>query len=208
MKRIPRLLPSIGLSTIQVSPSILISSCPPHFLSTPRGGTQDIDPSAFDLDRASIRLESIDSYAVVAALLLSAALRLYASTPRELEAGQRRENSAKVAFMISAGLSIICGAYSCVVYSMLGLYAKTALGLGLDSAFLNFFERTTPVRHGAFLAFVTALSSFEVCFIISIVLNYDGRVRICAASLGILIAIISLFHWKRIINLAGSLLLG
>jgi hypothetical protein len=77
-----------------------------------------------DLAR-TIRLESINSYSIVAALLLQATLRLYSDTPKDLiedeeeedgnnkssKNNHKRDNLVKILFVTSAGLSIICGAY-------------------------------------------------------------------------------------------------
>ena len=160
----------------------------------------------FDLTRVRIRLESINSYGVVTALLLNAALRLYAATPKRLEENKPVENAAKILFVISVGLSIICGAYTTVVFSLLGLYSKSALGMGLDASFLEFFAATAMVRKRAFDTFITALLSFELCFITSLFLNYDGKVRWWAAGVASLAALLSWWHWQSIIHIAGNLL--
>ena len=128
-----------GASMSMMPSSSSSSSSSLQVLVSLRGGAAD---AVFDLERATIRLESLNAYGVVAALLLSAALRLYASTPKELEEGRKYENATKMAFIILVGVSIICGAYSCVVYSMLGLYSKTALGMGLEGMYVPYFLNT------------------------------------------------------------------
>jgi hypothetical protein len=169
-----------------------------------RGGEAALQ--GFDLGRTQIRLESISSYGVITALLLNAALQLYSSTPKRLEKGQSMENYTKIVFVLSVGLSIICGTYTTVVFSLMGLYSKTALGLGKDAAFLEFFEATIHIRQRAFHSFLIALLSFEVCFVSSLFLNYDGKVRWWTVGVASLGAIISWLQWQSIMSIAGNLL--
>jgi hypothetical protein len=172
-----------------------------------------------DLARTTIRLESINSYSIVAALLLQATLKLYSDTPKDLiednddkdedEDGNKynkRDNLVKILFVTSAGLSIICGAYTTVVFSLLGLYSKSALGMGLDDSFLRFYAATAIVRKRAFDSFLMALMSFEFCFALSLLLNYDGKTKWWSVSIATILAIWSWRHWQEIIDIAGTLL--
>lgn len=186
-------------------PSIISHAAPAVSALAVRGGEAALQ-AGFDLGRAQIRLQSINSYGVITALLLNAALRLYSSTPKRSEEGKKMENYAKVIFVLSVGLSILCGAYTTVVFSLLGLYSKSALGMGKDAAFLEFFEATTHIRQRAFNSFLISLLSFEVCFISSLFLNYDGKVRWWAVSFASAGAIISWLQWQNIISIAGTLL--
>jgi hypothetical protein len=168
-----------------------------------RGG----QAATVDLARTSIRLESLNSYAIITALLLNATLKLYTMTPKQTDSSHHKlENIARVIFVLSAGLSMICGAYTTVVFSLLGLYSKTALGLGRDQAFLQFVAATAQGRQRGFNSFLTALLSFEVCFVASLLLNYDGKIRWWLLSLSSIVAILSWSHWQSIIAIAGNLL--
>jgi hypothetical protein len=158
-----------------------------------RGG----QATTVDLARTSIRLESLNSYAIIAALLLNATLKLYTMTPKQTDSSHHKlENIARLIFVLSAGLSMICGAYTTVVFSLLGLYSKTALGLGRDQVFLQFFAATAQVRQQGFNSFLTALLSFEVCFVASLLLNYDAKIRWWLLSLSSIVAILSWSHWQ------------
>jgi hypothetical protein len=176
-----------------------------------RGGqaaAEEVSVLGLDLARTTMRLDSINTYSIITALLLQAALRLYADTPKDIEECKtRREKWATIVFVISAGVSIICGAYTCVVFSLVGLYSKSALGMGLDGRFLEFFAATAMVRKRAFDSFLVCLLSFEFCFTISLLLNYDGNIRWWACGIATLAAIFSVMHWQSIITLAGRLLL-
>ena len=197
---------TVGAATAKLAstmPSFAGQAVPTLSALAIRGGNAAL--RSFDLERTKIRLESINSYGVVTALLLQAALRLYSSTPKEL-GDNKLQNLAKIVFNLSVGLSIICGAYTTVVFSLLGLYSKSALGLNMDASFLEFFAATATVRKRAFDSFLVALVSFELCFVTSLFLNYDGKVRWWVASVAIILALYSWVHWQDIITVAGRLL--
>jgi hypothetical protein len=212
-------------SMVPILPSLVANKIVPILTSTAAGSTSALATSlpevahsstpillrggqvTVDLARTQLRLDSLNSYAIITALLMSAALNLYSSTPKHIEGGGRsKENIATKIFVISAGLSIICGAYTTVVFSLLSLYSKTALGLGQDARFLEFFAATTISRRRAFHSFLMALLSFEVCFVASLFLNYNGKVRWSVLVLATAAAILSWCHWQTVINIAGKLL--
>ena len=205
-KQIMTASPLAATASIAASklPSMISQAAPTISSLAVRGGEAALQ--GFDLGRTQIRLQSISSYGVITALLLNAALRLYSSTPKRLEKGQKMENYAKIVFVISVGLSIICGTYTTVVFSLLSLYSKSALGLGKDAAFLEFFAATARIRQRAFNSFLISLLSFEVCFISSLFLNYDGKVRWWAVGVASVGAITSFLHWQNIMSIAGNLL--
>jgi len=168
-----------------------------------RGGAQQ----ALDLTRAKIRIEGLTSYGVIAALLMNAGLRLYSSTPKNLEFGKRNENVAKLIFCASMVVSICSGLYTTVIFSLLGLYSKTALGLGHDEPYLQFMASTATERQWAFDTFLISLVTFEVAFTSSLFINYKNRnTRWIATGIASVFALTSFWHWKYIMNLATKLM--
>jgi len=116
-----------------------------------RGGSTESPLSGldnFDIGRAKIRLDELTSFGVVTALLMNAGLRLYSSTPTNIECGRSHhlDNAVKIVFCASVVVSVMAGSYTTIVFSLLGLYSKTALGLGLDGPFLDFMDRTATIR--------------------------------------------------------------
>jgi hypothetical protein len=195
---ISNLLPS-STSNIIAGPMAVLSI---------RGG-QAFEEEGLDIARASFRLEGIDTYSIVAALLLQAALKLYSDFPKDLETTvDKKEKLKKILFILSAIISMLCSAYTTVVFSLLCLYSKSALGFGQDKSFLDFFAATALVRKRAFDSLIVALLSFEVCFITSLSINYDGRLRWWSVIMATIIAIMSWMHWQTIILLASRLLFG
>jgi hypothetical protein len=176
-----------------------------------RGGAEVIAAAAvsgFSLDRAMIRLEGMSSYAVVSAVLLIATLALHGDLNPDLskDKNQRVLNVAKIVFTMSTIVSVVSAAYTTVVFSLLGLYAKTALGMGLDGHFMEFFEATAPYRKTAFWTFLLSLFTFEICFVSNMFVRLKGKHRWLAVFLATVGVGISCRHWIAIIGIAGRLL--
>jgi hypothetical protein len=159
------------------------------------------------IDRVKIRLEGLSSYGVMSALLMNSCLRLFSSTPKNLTKLEGRYITvAKIIFMVSIVSSIVCGCYTTVVFSLLGLYAKTALGLSQDQPFLDFFAATGNVRKWAFNALLISLVSFEASFVTSLFISYDEKLRWWAAGIATACVVISFWHWSTILLTANRLL--
>jgi len=172
----------------------------------------------FDLDRVKIRLDGLSSYGVVTALIMNAGLRLYSATPKKMgtESGpddsaddkrrQKIENFTKVLFGFSVVASILAGAYTTVVFSLLGLYSKTALGLRRDLQYLEFISSTAQIRETAFDSFLLSLVAFEISFVSSIFLQYKGRVRWWLSGAATIAIFATFWQWSSIMTTASKLL--
>jgi hypothetical protein len=174
-------------------------------------------PVILEMDRVRIRLDGLSSYGVICSLLMNAALRLYSATPKKLESSSdtsskkllfsyTKTDIIKMIFMASTVISISAGSYTTVVFTLLGLYAKTALGLGRDGPFLEFFELTAPYRKLAFDAFVVSLVSFQISFVTSLYLSYDKKLRWWSSGLASILALFCFWQWGMIIKIASRLL--
>lgn len=152
---------------------------------------QGTEPSKFDLNRTKIRLEGFGHYASVAALLLNAALRLESSTPTKLD-GRKQEDIVKIAFVGLITTSIVLGGYTATIFSLLCIYAKSFIGMGMDDEYTEFFQATEGIRKSAFLAFVGTILSFNMALVLSLYLSHDGRIRFWISSItAVVIAVLA-----------------
>lgn len=166
-------------------------------------------PVILQMDRVRIRLDGLSCYGVICSLLMNAALRLYSATPKKLDNPHpsfTRTDIIKIIFMVSTVISISAGSYTTVVFTLLGLYAKTAIGLGRDAPFLEFFELTAGYRKLAFDAFVVSLVAFQMSFVTSLYLNYDKKLRWWSSGLASVLALFCFWQWWMIIKIASRLL--
>lgn len=172
------------------------------------GGAQTKSAAAIDLTRFRLRLDGLHTYSVITTLLLNGALRLFTSTSKKWEDGQRVRNAMKLCFSVASILSVLAGSYTTIVFSLLGLYAKRALGRGLDEACLEFFHQARPIREVAYDACLVSLVSFQVAFCLSVYLNHDGKYGLnwkLGLGAGVL-AFACWWHWSTIYYLAHIIL--
>ena len=194
--------------------------------------SQPLVAPIFDMERMKIRLDGLGQYAVICALLLNVCLNIYFNTLKHLEdegTGSTLQREArqskptylthnlfkfydrgmkivKFTFILSSVFSIISSAYTAVVFTLLGLYSKAALGMGCDTNFLLFFDTTAKLRESAFDAFVISLMNFEISFLTSLIIAYKGQYRLLIIAITALCLSYSFYHWFSIITLAGRLL--
>jgi len=188
------------------TPSFLQSVALPVVLSVARGGgaaelfrpRHSSGGPLLDMARVRLRLEGLQAYATLCALLTNC-LRLYSSVPvpPPLSSSQQKEDASKNnehtsrhrihtlaldAFLLCIVISVLFGSYTTLVFTLLALYSKTALGRGYDQQFLDFFAATANLRESGFQSFLYSLVSFELAFILSLFLKFEGnrRKKLCA----------------------------
>jgi len=164
------------------------------------------DQALIDLTRTRIRLEGLQSYAIVTTLLMNAALRIFSCTPKTLKTKETVDNIAKIIFAFNILVTVITGSYTTITFTLLGVYSKTALGLGRDDKFLEFFERTAYNRKSAFQSFFASIITFQCSFILSLFLNYENRFRWVISSFAIALSFLFWWKWSSIVYTAGHVL--
>ena len=133
-----------------------------------RGGGAAANKALVDLSRESYNIQLLANYGAVTALIMNAALRLYTSVkfPRSEEAD--RINYANALFTTVSAICIISGAFTTILFNILGIYSKEALGTGKDGAYLAFSAATAIYRKWGFRSFLTMLASFVGSFLLSL----------------------------------------
>ena len=199
-------LPAV-LNPLENDPSNMIGNA----LNCIRGGGGTA--AAFDLGRAKIRLEGLQMYCTIASLIMNAALRLYSATPKNQKENPKKmldhfENGMKILFACNTIATVVMGSYSCIVFVLLGLYSKTALGMGMDDKFLQFFQETHYIRESAFHTFIWGLIAFQGSFVCSLFLNYTGWMRWFVLAVSSIASMFSCYKWNEILGIAGKILYG
>lgn len=159
------------------------------------------------------------SYGTVTALIIAAALAVSDNTDEKMtpvpdpENSTRRErvtirldNTLKILFSICMILTVACGIYTTIVFTLMNIYGNTALGLGLNDSFVDFFNACSKYRQFGFYSFICTLISFNVGWLLSVILNYEGKMRWRMVAPALLIGLGGMFHYKAIFNLASSLI--
>lgn len=161
-----------------------------------------------ELDRSTIRLDGLEVYAVVSALTTATSITCFdAFTPREWEElwsqGEYIALIGDTAFLVSSIAGIVAGMHATLVFSLMTMYGRTALGMDRDDAFGTFFTRTGMQRYRGFKTFLYSLYAFLVQVVILITAKTPSRVRVFAF-LGVVGFMISVYNdTETIIDAAG-----
>ena len=158
---------------------------------TLRGGA--LETVVWDVSRETMKLQAMTTYPTITALVMNASLRLYTSQKFEwgVDADGNRPKGVKrleSVFTASTILCIVSGMFTAVLFSVLGIYSREALGLGNESGYVAFAAATAIHRKWGFRAFLTTCLSFVASFVISIVEKTSNEDR-----LGQYILIVSIF---------------
>jgi len=117
------------------------------------------------LDRACVRLDGIEVYAIVSALTCATAINCfdnYQPTPLEDIVEQRAVFTllSEMFYYLSGALGMMTGLHATLIFSLVTMYGRTALGIDRDDAFNDFFANTGPARFNGFWSFKLSLYCF------------------------------------------------
>ena len=142
----------------------------------------------------------------MSALLLNSALRLLTSTDVDLEArgvAVWKDRVVQALFVTSMALSIFTGFYTTVVFTLVSMYAKIALGYELDAQCATFLTATRPYRERAFQSFILSLLSFSCAFPLSLFLRMKGKTRWVVLVVGLAISAWMCAQWFALMGVAN-----
>lgn len=178
--------------------------------TTLRGGATD---AVFDLGRESLKLQSMATYSTITALVMNASLRLYTSQKfqTEVEENGKRPKGVRTLEGVFTGSTVLCivsGMFTAVLFNVLGIYSKEALGMRNESGYLAFAAATAIYRKWGFRAFLTTCISFIISFVTSVVektSNEDRAGQLILIS-SIIVLLFGAFHIQTVLALATKLI--
>mmetsp|Transcript_9073 Transcript_9073/g.18838 ORF Transcript_9073/g.18838 Transcript_9073/m.18838 type:complete len:391 (+) Transcript_9073:97-1269(+) len=117
------------------------------------------------LDRACVRLDGIEVYAIVSALTCATAINCfdnYNPTPLSVIVQERAVFTllSEMFYYLSGALGMMTGLHATLIFSLVTMYGRTALGIDRDDAFNDFFANTGPARFNGFWSFKLSLYCF------------------------------------------------
>mmetsp|Transcript_20786 Transcript_20786/g.51547 ORF Transcript_20786/g.51547 Transcript_20786/m.51547 type:complete len:388 (+) Transcript_20786:238-1401(+) len=126
------------------------------------------------LDRACVRLDGIEVYAIVSALTCATAINCfdnYNPTPLSVIVQERAVFTllSEMFYYLSGALGMMTGLHATLIFSLVTMYGRTALGIDRDDAFNDFFANTGPARFNGFWSFKLSLYCFmtQLSFLIA-----------------------------------------
>eukprot|EP00929_Paragymnodinium_shiwhaense_P011990 TRINITY_DN1184_c0_g2_i2.p1 TRINITY_DN1184_c0_g2~~TRINITY_DN1184_c0_g2_i2.p1 ORF type:complete len:297 (-),score=74.29 TRINITY_DN1184_c0_g2_i2:47-937(-) len=122
-----------------------------------------------NFDRAGLRLSGMDTYAIIASVLLQVMIGLYGciDAPDEKEASEldKRIFDAQMVLLMIATL---CSAFTMVMFLLNKVYAVTALAFWKDVAYNTFVNATMKHRFQGFWSLIVGTTSFMLCFALNL----------------------------------------
>lgn len=120
------------------------------------------------------------------------------------------ENAITCIYALINTLSITLSAYSVVVFTLVFIYSKTAIGMDLDQSFVKFFAATSQFRNWAFYSFHFSTIGFSFSLALSKILRERGKGVLgwIEALPSLIIATVASVHCRHIMDLAGKMIYG
>ncbi|KAL3903833.1 MAG: hypothetical protein SGARI_005203, partial [Bacillariaceae sp.] len=150
---------------------------------------------------------------------MNSALRLWTSTKFSKEMHPFVCNS----FTISTAICVISGAFTAILFQLLGIYSKSALGMSNDQGYAAFKMATAIYRKWGFRMFLTELISFVYTFMVSLYnklwieqkesTQQEGenpitqrRVGVAVFGVATMMILLGGFHIQRVLSIATDLI--
>ena len=132
------------------------------------------------LERASLRLDGLEVYALVGALQAgtSVAMMQEVTIGGNGEDGYYFDTILQASFLLCGTAATLGGIYATIMFALCSLYGKTALGMNRDDMYEYFMKKTGPYRMRAFNAFTTSLLLFCFQVVMLFGMKVSGRLKI------------------------------
>lgn len=163
----------------------------------------EVDFSDKQLTRISLRLDGMDSYSVLGALIAGFSLQLVSSVNMTDFDGHRFPLFPS-AFVLFGTLTTVSALYATIIFALCSLHGKAGIGMNNDDGYLAYITKTARYRESAFVALIS-------CFVgVAATLGCMLLMRIppvtaclsCAVAAGLLW--LAAHHVKEIMRLASQ----
>ena len=174
-----------------------------------RGGAKE---AAINLGKEAMKIQAMATYSTITALIMNAALRLYTSQSFDIKVTAEGDQSPPVVaksllesiFTASTILCIVSGVFTAVLFNVLGIYSKEALGMDNVAGYISFRDATAVLRKWGFRAFLVSMCTFVTSFLISVAekTSYKDRWGQLILVGSILLTLVGAFHIHTVLTLA------
>lgn len=134
------------------------------------------------LERKSVRMDGLEVYAVVGALTAATSLSTFDNFSGNWEEiygnGSYLEIALSYTYLIFAALGTISGLHTVLVFSLVTMYGRTALGVRKGAGYNNFLKGCHSQRFRAFKTFLMSAYSFAIQTSILIIDKSPQNLRI------------------------------
>lgn len=165
-----------------------------------------------NLERAGLRVESMQTYGIVSSIVMGSSIGLldlaisFKHPNDDNDADEMvstMKSTAASLFVVIQFLSLLCSAYTTVIFTLMALYYSTSLGMGADECYQAFDTETKAMRIRAFIAFVASIVLLMSSFAICIYLFFDGIKGLVMTAIYAILVSLAVYDFSRVIKSAG-----
>jgi len=162
-----------------------------------------------NLDRAMLKITGMDTYALVAAVLLQVIIGLYTSVPEpsaddphiKYPRLQRIVFETQMALLM---IAVMCSTYTMVTFLLCKIYTVLALGMYYDVSYDLFFQGTRRLRVSAFWSLIWSMNTFLLAFALNLYTRIKGNRGLLLAFAGMLALLPVARDWMEILSMANQ----
>jgi len=145
-----------------------------------------------NLARADLKITGMDTYALVAAVLLQVIIGLYASVPEPQEDDPKIKypRLQRYVFQLQMALlmvAVMCSTYTMVSFLLCKVYTVMALGMYQDVSYDLFFQGTNNIRLSSFWSLIVSMETFLFAFALNLYTRVKGNRGVFLASVAIFV---------------------
>jgi hypothetical protein len=133
-------------------------------------------------------------------------LDMYSDVKIKDEYANKFEHFFRALYSVFIATSFSAALYATIVFSVLGLYGNTALGIGADSGYCEFVKATGFIRVSGFRSFLLCLITFKASFICNVILKFKGKTRWVVAAVCLSGSLLGMYHLSFMIGAASRLI--
>jgi len=157
-----------------------------------------------NLDRASMKVTGMDTYALVAAVLLQVLVGLYGVIEEpdpDAKIGRKIAIDAQIVLLTVAAL---CSTFTMVTFLLNKIYSTTALGVFKDVAYDVYQLSTRRQRYLAFWSLIVAMVSFLASFSLNLFSKLKGKRGYIATAVTSVVGGVMLWQWVQMMLVANQ----
>lgn len=140
------------------------------------------------IERATVRLDGLEVYAVVSALTMATSIQCFDSHgglrgwDDLMQDGKYLQMGTDMLFLCCSAFGLVAGMHATLVFSLMTMYGRTAVGIGTDEQFMDFFKATGMVRYRGFQTFRASLYLFLMQVLLMVVDKSPPSLRLVGLS--------------------------
>eukprot|EP00928_Gymnodinium_smaydae_P022902 TRINITY_DN19094_c0_g2_i1.p1 TRINITY_DN19094_c0_g2~~TRINITY_DN19094_c0_g2_i1.p1 ORF type:complete len:339 (-),score=48.71 TRINITY_DN19094_c0_g2_i1:94-1110(-) len=159
------------------------------------------------LERISFRLDGMESFSVLGALVAGFSLQLLSSVCLADFEGPYMWFMA-LPFSLSGVVATAGALYSTIIFALCGLYGKACLGLQKDGSYIAFITKSASYREWGFVGLLHSLRGIMLCLLCMLFLKIPtGAAVVCTVCVGVL-GFFANRHIQEVMSLATEHVYG